>query len=160
MNRSTLAKFAGAGVLTLGLAITPLSLPAVAQNTTESNQPAFDTTPLQETKDDFNNFGWLGLLGLIGLAKLFQKQKEPVRHSETAVSSSGYTDPNAVTSTSYTNSNDVSDTGYTSSPNPANPSGYTDPNVSNTPGYSDSDSVNRPGYTNPDVDVRDYRDNR
>ncbi len=73
MNRSSLAKFVGAGVISLGLAITPLTLPATAQNTAETDSPTLDTTPLQETENDFNNFGWLGLLGLIGLAKLFPK---------------------------------------------------------------------------------------
>jgi len=91
MNRSSLAKFVGAGVITLGLAMAPLALPATAQNTAESDSPTVDTTPFQETKNDFNNFGWLGLIGLIGLAKLFQKRSEPVQHRDSGVASSGYT---------------------------------------------------------------------
>ena len=87
MKRSDLSKVVGAGVLSLSLAIVPLSLPAFAQNNAESNAPTLDTTPFQETKDDNNNWGWLGLLGLIGLANLFRKPKE------TTV----YSDPNAPT---------------------------------------------------------------
>ena len=83
MKRSDLSKVVGAGVLSLSLAIVPLSLPAFAQNNAESNAPTLDTTPFQETKDDNNNWGWLGLLGLIGLANLFRKPKEPVRYSGT-----------------------------------------------------------------------------
>jgi len=111
MNRSSLAKLIGAGVISLGLAITPLALPAAAQNTSESNQPAFDTTPLQESEDDSNNLGWLGLIGLIGLAKLFQKRREPVHHRDTA-----YTNPNSTTSTNYTDPNTVSGSDPTNSP--------------------------------------------
>lgn len=83
MKRSDLSKVVGAGVLTLSLAILPLSLPASAQtggdsNTTteDTSKPTIDTTPFQETKDDHNNWGWLGLIGLIGLANLFRKPKE------------------------------------------------------------------------------------
>lgn len=87
MKRSDLSKVVGAGVLSLSLAMLPLSLPAFAQTNPESNAPVLDTTPFQETKDDNNNWGWLGLLGLIGLANLFRKPKE------TTV----YRDPNAPT---------------------------------------------------------------
>lgn len=86
MKRSNLSKFVGAGVLTLSIAILPLSLPASAQTGTQPNtttedttSPTIDTTPFQETKDDNNNWGWLGLIGLIGLANLFRKPQEPVR---------------------------------------------------------------------------------
>ncbi len=76
MKRFNLSKVVGASVLSLSLAILPLSLPASAQTSTESNQPTIDTTPFQETRDDNNNWGWLGLIGLIGLANLFRKPKE------------------------------------------------------------------------------------
>lgn len=80
MKRSNLSKVVGAGILTLNLAILPLSLPASAQSNAESNTPTVDTTPLQETEDDNNNWGWLGLIGLVGLVNLFRKSKPPVRH--------------------------------------------------------------------------------
>lgn len=63
----------GAGVLAMSLATLPMTVPAIAQ--TDSNAPTLDTTPLQETRDDNNNWGWLGLLGLIGLANLFRQPK-------------------------------------------------------------------------------------
>jgi hypothetical protein len=79
MNRFKLSKIAGAGILSLSLAVMPLVLPVSAQTdtgspqtNTESNGPTVDSTPLQETKNDQNNFGWLGLLGLIGLANFFR----------------------------------------------------------------------------------------
>jgi len=104
MKFSSLSKAIGAGVISLSLATAPFIEPAAAQNavqsspgTTESNNPTFDTTPLQETKNDFNNFGWLGLLGLLGLVKLFQKQHhEPERYRDPNIgTSTGYVDPNA-----------------------------------------------------------------
>lgn len=79
----------GAGVLALSLAVVPATLPAAAQN--NSNAPALDTTPLQETKDDHNNWGWLGLLGLIGVANLFRKPKTRTAYRENdVVSRPGY----------------------------------------------------------------------
>jgi hypothetical protein len=99
MKHANLSKAVGAGVLSLSLAVLPLSLPASAQTDTQSSptttqpspttedttKPTFDTTPLQETKDAHNNWGWLGLIGLIGLANLFRKPK----------TSGGYSEPNA-----------------------------------------------------------------
>ena len=83
MKSSNLSKVIGAGMLSLSLALVPLSLPAAAQNNTEpnttnveTNRPTMDTTPFQETKDDNNNWGWLGLIGLIGLVNLFRKPKQ------------------------------------------------------------------------------------
>ncbi len=116
---SSLSKVAGAGVLATSLAMMPLTLPAAAQNNTESNNPTFDTTPLQETKNDFNNFGWLGLIGLIGLANLFRKRRSDQNADEHA---SGYRDPNAVHPNSYTDPNAVGQK-YTD----------TDPDVTNRP---------------------------
>jgi hypothetical protein len=63
----------GLGALALSLAVLPAT-PAVAQ--TPSEAPTVDTTPFQETEDDFNNLGWLGALGLLGLANLFRKPRQ------------------------------------------------------------------------------------
>lgn len=115
------SKVIGASIVALSLAMAPLTLPTLAQNqnSAESNNPTFDTTPLQETENDFNNFGWLGLIGLIGLANLFRKRR-PHRHSDEH--SSGYHDPSA-----------------------AHPSSYTDPNaVGRTYNDNDPDVTNRP----------------
>lgn len=82
-------KIVGAGILALSLAVVPATLPAAAQN--NSNAPALDTTPFQETKDDNNNWGWLGLVGLIGLANLFRKPKSQTVYREPdATSRTGY----------------------------------------------------------------------
>ncbi|MBL1177060.1 WGxxGxxG family protein [Pantanalinema sp. GBBB05] len=66
-------KIVGASVIAVSLATLPMAVPAIAQ--TDTNAPTLDTTPLQETKDDNNNWGWLGLLGLIGLANLLRKPR-------------------------------------------------------------------------------------
>jgi hypothetical protein len=82
----------GAGVLTLSMAILPLTLlPAQAQVNT---QPRTETAPRTTTYDrnDFD-WGWLGLIGLLGLAGLAGKKRddEPTR----------YRDPNTPGTTSY-----------------------------------------------------------
>jgi len=83
MKTSQISRMAGATFLALSLTMLPSTLPASAQNNTGDNQsPVVDTTPLQESKDDNNNWGWLGLLGLIGLANLFRKNKSTVAHHE------------------------------------------------------------------------------
>lgn len=74
-NRSNIAKFVGAGVLAIGLAIAPSTLPAHGQADPSPNNPTVDTTPFAETQSDNNNWGWLGLIGLIGLANLFRKSR-------------------------------------------------------------------------------------
>ncbi|HEY9735768.1 MAG TPA: WGxxGxxG family protein [Trichocoleus sp.] len=78
----------GTGLLALSLSTLPVTLPAAAQS--EANNPTIDSTPFQESTNDFNNFGWLGLIGLVGLANLFRKPK--TRHNET------YTAPDATVS--------------------------------------------------------------
>lgn len=92
MKRTTLSKLVGAGVLATSLAVLPLSLPSNAQtDATSGNNPTVDTTPFQESTNDFNNLGWLGLIGLLGLANLFRKPKETVRYQEPdVVSRTGY----------------------------------------------------------------------
>lgn len=96
-------KIIGAGILALSLATLPATLPAAAQNNStvqnNSNRPALDTTPFQETKDDFNNFGWLGALGLIGLANLFRKPKRRTTYVDTPTDSAA--DPTVVDRTNY-----------------------------------------------------------
>ncbi|MBW4613930.1 MAG: WGxxGxxG-CTERM domain-containing protein [Desmonostoc vinosum HA7617-LM4] len=80
------------GVLTLSMAILPLTVSAQAQTTT---QPRTDTVPRTTTYNERNDFdwGWLGLIGLLGLAGLAGKRRdnEPTR----------YRDPNAPGATSY-----------------------------------------------------------
>ncbi|AFY30543.1 WGxxGxxG family protein [Calothrix sp. PCC 7507] len=87
------SKAVGAGVLTLSMAILPLTLPVQAQVTTTS--PRTDVAPRTTTydrRDDFD-WGWLGLIGLLGLAGLTGRRRddEPTR----------YRDPNAPGATSY-----------------------------------------------------------
>lgn len=92
MKSSNLSKFIGAGVLTLSMAVLPLTLPASAQtDSTAPNTTTGDTTTTTTTQGtdatgdrDFD-WGWLGLLGLAGLAGL-AKRSEPAR----------YQDPNPV----------------------------------------------------------------
>ncbi|BBD61535.1 hypothetical protein NIES2109_43630 [Nostoc sp. HK-01] len=89
--KSNLTKAVSAGVLTLGMAIMPLTLPAQAQdNTTTTTGNAPRTTTYD--RNDFD-WGWLGLLGLLGLAGLAGRKHndEPSR----------YRDPNAPGATSY-----------------------------------------------------------
>lgn len=88
MNHSSVSKIIGTSILTLSLAVLPLSLPVSAQNNTEANQnegnnngAVLDRSPLQETRGDGDNWGWLGLIGLVGLINLFRKGKEPVEHN-------------------------------------------------------------------------------
>jgi len=86
MKKESLLKFLGAGAIAVGLAVAPLSLPGHAQTDTapnqsqtgefgQNNQPNLDTTPLQETEGQADNFGWLGLLGALGLLNLLRKPK-------------------------------------------------------------------------------------
>jgi len=81
----------GAGILTLGMAILPLTVPVQAQVNTD---PRVDNVPRTTTyeRNDFD-WGWLGLLGLIGLAGLAGKKRsdEPTR----------YRDPSAPGASSY-----------------------------------------------------------
>lgn len=97
MKSNKLSQVFAASILALGLAATPLALPASAQTETapnnntetfgENNRPNLDTTPLQETEGQHDNYGWLGLIGLVGLLNLLRKPKQPV----------AYRDPNATT---------------------------------------------------------------
>ncbi len=95
MKRSDLSKFIGAGVLSLSMAVLPLSVPASAQTNTDTNTTT-NTAPRQDvrTVESDRNFdwGWLGLLGLLGLAGLAgRKHEEPTR----------YRDPDPVSRTGY-----------------------------------------------------------
>lgn len=86
MKRFNLPKVIGASIVAVGLTLMPLTLPATAQNSPNSNTMAqAETAPDQEGDRDFD-WGWLGLLGLAGLAGLRKKQ-EP---------STQYRDPNSV----------------------------------------------------------------
>jgi MYXO-CTERM domain-containing protein len=105
MKKSNLPKFVGSAVLTLSMAIMPLTLPASAQTDTTSpgtggamqspgtgdamgNDRSADVAGEQGDRDF--DWGWLGLLGLAGLAGL-AKRNEPVR----------YQDPNVAGTTTY-----------------------------------------------------------
>ncbi|HEY9692700.1 MAG TPA: WGxxGxxG family protein [Oculatellaceae cyanobacterium] len=92
MKRTTLSKFVGAGVLSMGLAMGTLAMPSYAQTgsgtgtgtgtdtTTGTTQTTVDNT--QQGDRDFD-WGWLGLLGLLGLAGLAKKTNhEPTRYRE------------------------------------------------------------------------------
>lgn len=95
MKHSNLSKFVGAGVLTLSMAILPLTLPASAQTGTGSDttETAPSTTgdnmqsqgsEAAETGDRDFDWGWLGLIGLAGLAGLARKREEPTRYRDPA----------------------------------------------------------------------------
>lgn len=95
MKGSDLSKVVGAGVLTLSMAVLPLTTPASAQTNTDTNTTT-NTAPSQDvrTVESDRNFdwGWLGLLGLLGLAGLAgRKHEEPTR----------YPDPDPVSRTGY-----------------------------------------------------------
>lgn len=98
MKHSNLSKFVGAGVLTLSMAILPLTLPASAQSDTGSgttetapsttgdnmqSQGTDNTVAGEEGDRDFD-WGWLGLIGLAGLAGLARKREEPTRYRDPA----------------------------------------------------------------------------
>jgi hypothetical protein len=93
MMKNNLTKMVGASVLTLGMTILPLTIPAQAQTTTDPtiNNPNPPTTGVYY--DRGFDWGWLGLLGLLGLAGLAGRKRndEPTR----------YRDPNAVGSSTY-----------------------------------------------------------
>lgn len=79
-------KLIGLGILSLSMAVLPLTIPASAQDA-----PANRTTTTAPSKID-SNWGLLGLLGLIGLAGLAgRKREEPTR----------YRDPSVPTETEY-----------------------------------------------------------
>jgi hypothetical protein len=87
VKNSNLFKLLGISILSLGTALTPLSLPVAAQ-VADPNEPV-----IVNENDDFD-WGWLGLLGLIGLAGLAGKnRKEPTAYREPdAASRSTYRD--------------------------------------------------------------------
>lgn len=82
MKFHTVSKLISAGAIAASLAIAPLSLPSHAQTDPIPENPTLDTTPFQETSNDFNNLGWLGLIGLLGLANLFRKPKTVTHYRE------------------------------------------------------------------------------
>ena len=92
MKRSDISKVIGSSILAVGLAITPLIMPASAQSSTSGDTNTTsrtDNTSTQgvDNRDNHNfNWGWLGLLGLAGLGGLAKgKRSEPT----------DYRDPNA-----------------------------------------------------------------
>lgn len=76
MKRSNLSKVVGASVLSLGLAILPLTLPASAQAPDTTTTSPDTTVENAEGGDRDFDWGWLGLIGLAGLAGL-AKRSEP-----------------------------------------------------------------------------------
>lgn len=86
----------GAGILSLSMAILPLTLSAQAQTNAQTTPDAgVNTAPTTTINDDRNDFdwGWLGLFGLLGLAGLAGKKRddEPTR----------YRDPSATGTATY-----------------------------------------------------------
>lgn len=88
MKSSCIPHVVGAGLLTFGLACSPLTLPASAQN--NSAPATMNTTPGQNVNSaplnlNHTNFkndqgsmrqGWLGLSGLIGLVGLAGRKRQ------------------------------------------------------------------------------------
>lgn len=90
--KRNLTKAVGAGVLTLSMAIMPLTLPASAQTkTTDPGNNTTSTTTTTANDDGGFDWGWLGLLGLLGLGGLTGRK----RNNEAVA----YRDPNAASST-------------------------------------------------------------
>lgn len=69
-----LSNWIRSGVLALALLVCPLAISMFAQN---ANTPA--GTPVQTTRDDDTDWGWLGLIGLLGLAGLLRRRDAPDR---------------------------------------------------------------------------------
>lgn len=82
MKTSMLTKSISASVLSLGLALLPVTLSATAQTTTGDTTTG-TTTENYQGDNDFD-WGWLGLLGLIGLAGLAKRNSEPTRYRDPA----------------------------------------------------------------------------
>ncbi|MEH1768865.1 WGxxGxxG family protein [Nostoc sp.] len=89
MKRSDISKIMGSGILAVGLAITPLIMPALAQSSTSpqtNTTSTTDNTSLQgadRRDNDHFNWGWLGLLGLVGLAGLGKRNRsEPTAYRD------------------------------------------------------------------------------
>jgi hypothetical protein len=99
MMTRNLTKAIGAGVLSLSMAMLPLTLPAKAQvgepgTTPGTTQPGVETTPRTVVREEGGfDWGWLGLIGLFGLAGLAGKKRseEPTR----------YRDPSTPGATTY-----------------------------------------------------------
>jgi hypothetical protein len=85
VQRSNLFKILGVGILSIGTALTPLTLPVSAQ-VAEPNEPVV------VNENDGFDWGWLGLIGLLGLAGLAGKN----RQTPTA-----YREPDAASRTTY-----------------------------------------------------------
>jgi hypothetical protein len=80
------AKLLGTGLLSVSLAVLPLTLAGNAQ-TTQGQTDTVQTDPVQTTQTEQDrdfDWGWLGLLGLIGLAGFAAKrQGEPTHYRST-----------------------------------------------------------------------------
>jgi MYXO-CTERM domain-containing protein len=103
MKPSNISKFVSSGVLTLGMALMPLIMPASAQTDTTGTTGTTGTTTTTTTQGtdsvgtgdrDFD-WGWLGLLGLGGLAGLAgNKRSEPTAYRDPdTVGTTGYREP-------------------------------------------------------------------
>lgn len=90
MKYFTLPKMVGASVLTIGLALMPLTLPATAQNSVDENTTAPGERVATEEGDRDFDWGWLGLLGLIGLAGLKKQDSTEYRNPTDAGTRSNY----------------------------------------------------------------------
>ena len=90
--KSNFIRVIGAGVLTLSMGISPLTLSAQAQTTSDPGANTGSGTTTYNNDRGFD-WGWLGLIGLAGLAGLGGKKSgnEPT----------AYRDPNAPGTTTY-----------------------------------------------------------
>lgn len=87
MKYLNFSKMVSLGILSLSLAVAPLTFSASAQDT------APDGTTVITEEDNDSQWGWLGLLGLIGLAGLAGNK----RHDEPTQ----YRDPGVTAETEY-----------------------------------------------------------
>ncbi len=84
MKYSKISKLVGAGIVSLGIALVPLNLPATAQNSVDENTTAPGEQAAGEEGDRDFDWGWLGLLGLAGLAGLIKRDSTEYRNPNTA----------------------------------------------------------------------------
>jgi MYXO-CTERM domain-containing protein len=89
---NSFSKLIGTGVLTLTIAILPLTPAVQAQVTAPPRTNVVPRTTTDDSRNDFD-WGWLGLIGLLGLAGLSGRKRED--------ESTRYRDPNAPGATSY-----------------------------------------------------------
>ncbi|MBW4654334.1 MAG: hypothetical protein KME20_15060 [Kaiparowitsia implicata GSE-PSE-MK54-09C] len=93
MKRLALYRLMSVGMLSLGLAIAPMTLPAVSQ---EADAPAGTETVEAFGEEIEFNWGWLGLIGLLGLGGLAGRDRR-----STTAGPAIYREPEAPAQTDY-----------------------------------------------------------